>query len=478
MRIVIYSKGRLFQRYKTRINWDEVVAVVDKKVEPQEMINDKPVVMPQKICSLHYDYIVIFSDKYFYAIRRELIGEYFVEPDKIVSWRFLIKDDIEAEAFFTFKMFIRTLDVHSVLDLDMTLIPRYVFSKEEIISNPDFILEGVGSQTYPYYKRIYRKIYSRAEMVGSIYDLIYINHTWTFDATMLINSLESKWKRVLLRVPYDGYEQEKQKKLLLCLEKYADVKSFFLVDGVYFLLSQKEQVCVDLDVQIYVVTHRDYNVMQDELYRPICVGGHYHKEGYLSEQQGENISYLNGKINECTAMYWIWKNTSSEYVGLNHYRRYFYNDGILSENNYLNKQTILHIFQQYDMILPEYRCFYNVSVEEQMRMTMEKDAFEKGYETVRTAMAVHQPGYLDAFEAVMQGHKLFICNMFVMSRDIFNEYCEWLFSFLIEAAENIDVEMYDNYSRRVIGFFAERMLTVWLMKHDFKIKELPIDNWT
>ena len=92
-------------------------------------------------------------------------------------------------------------------------------------------------------------------------------------------------------------------------------------------------------------------------------------------------------------------------------------------------------------------------------------------------MAVHQPGYLDAFDAVMQGHKLFICNMFVMSRDIFNEYCEWLFSFLIEAAENIDVEMYDNYSRRVIGFFAERMLTVWLMKHDFKIKELPIDNW-
>lgn len=477
MRIVIYSRGRLFQRYKDRINWEEVIAVVDKKVDPQDMICDKPILMPQSIYELKYDYIVVFSDKYFYDIRRELIGEYFVEPDKIVSWRFLIKDDREAEAFLTLERFVDKLDVHSILDIDMSLIPRFVFSKEEMNFKSDLILDGVGKQTYPYYKQIYRKFYNSARMVENVYDLIYINHAWTFDMSMLMIDLESKWKHALLRVPYNEYVQEKQIKQLSELEKIAEVKKIFLPEGIYYLLVPKENIGVDLDVQIYVVMHRDYNVMQDELYRPICVGGHYHKEGYLSEQQGENISYLNGKINECTALYWIWKNTSSEYVGLNHYRRYFYNDGILSENNYLNKQTILHIFQQYDMILPEYRCFYNVSVEEQMRMTMDKDAFEKGYEIVRNAMAVHQPGYLDAFDAVMQGHKLFICNMFVMSRDIFNEYCEWLFSFLIEAAENIDVEMYDNYSRRVIGFFAERMLTVWLMKHDFKIKELPIDNW-
>ena len=37
----------------------------------------------------------------------------------------------------------------------------------------------------------------------------------------------------------------------------------------------------------------------------------------------------------------------------------------------------------------------------------------------------------------------------------------------------IDVENCDNYSRRVIGFFAERMWTVWLRKNRVKVKELP-----
>ena len=74
----------------------------------------------------------------------------------------------------------------------------------------------------------------------------------------------------------------------------------------------------------------------------------------------------------------------------------------------------------------------------------------------------------------MNGHKGILLNMFVMKREIFNEYCQWLFSFLIEAAEKIEVEKYDAYSKRVIGFFAERMLTVWLTMHPYKMKELPV----
>lgn len=478
MKLVIYSKGRLFQCYKDKICWDMVVAVADKNAVQQETICNRPVILPQNIYELEYDYIVVFSDNFFYDIRRELIGEYYVYPEKIVSWRFLVKDDSGEEAFLTVKRFLHALDVHSVLDLDMTLIPNHVFSSKEIISESDFILDGVGKQLYPYFRQIYRRIYDRLEMVDRVYDLIYINHTWSFPATMLIDSLQSKWRRVLFRVPYDEYEQEKQTKLFTDLKKYADVKSFFLADGVYFLLNYKEESFVDLDVQIYVVTHRAYNVMQDELYRPICVGDKYYKEGYLSEQKGENISYLNHKINECTALYWIWKNTSCEYVGLNHYRRYFYNNDILSEGNYLDNITIYRIFQNYEIILPKHEYLCGVSVEEQMRMTINEDAFACGYEAVRRAMTAHQPEYLDAFEAVMHGSKLFTCNMFVTSRAILNRYCEWLFSFIIEAAENVDVQEYDSYSQRVIGFFAERMLTVWLFKHDFKIKELPIDTWT
>ena len=30
-----------------------------------------------------------------------------------------------------------------------------------------------------------------------------------------------------------------------------------------------------------------------------------------------------------------------------------------------------------------------------------------------------------------------------------------------------------DYSKRIIGFFAERMMTVWVIKNRLKVKELP-----
>ena len=102
---------------------------------------------------------------------------------------------------------------------------------------------------------------------------------------------------------------------------------------------------------------------------------------------------------------------------------------------------------------------------------------------IRKHLAEKQPDYLEAFDDVMTGIALFSGGMHVTRRNIFNAYCEWLFSFLIDATEEIRdkiqignktlEEMGHDYSR-VIGFFAERMLTIWLMKNHLLIKELPI----
>ena len=80
------------------------------------------------------------------------------------------------------------------------------------------------------------------------------------------------------------------------------------------------------DIVDYVITHKEYNIPQDEMYRKLCVGK-YREDGELCEQDGENITQYNERINELTGLYWIWKNTESEYVGLSHYRRYFDEDG-------------------------------------------------------------------------------------------------------------------------------------------------------
>ena len=52
--------------------------------------------------------------------------------------------------------------------------------------------------------------------------------------------------------------------------------------------------------------------------------------------------------------------------------------------------------------------------------------------------------------------------MFVMRRDYFKDYMEWLFSVLFELEKRIDITDWDTYNSRVYGFVAERLLDVWL----------------
>ena len=96
-------------------------------------------------------------------------------------------------------------------------------------------------------------------------------------------------------------------------------------------------------------------------------------------------------------------------------------------------------------------------------------------EVLREVMLKKQPEYVSALDYVMTNMGFYRCNMFIMHRVQFARYCEWLFSFLpdVIAASGI-MEQDTKLPARSIGFFAERMLTVWLMKQDLRIGELPI----
>lgn len=247
---------------------------------------------------------------------------------------------------------------------------------------------------------------------------------------------------------------------------------FYCQNRRYFWIIDTKYTPSAEDIAIYVANHRKYHVLSNDLYKPLCVGT-YKREGYLTEQTGENIVHLNLKINECTALYWIWKNTNTKYVGLNHYRRYFYIDDIPCIENYLDRETIRELLEIYDIILPKSYPQTKVKIIDQIKRSIDQRLFDKNYIMFRNKIQDKQPDYLEAFDNVMEGYNAFLCNIFVTRREIMNQYCQWLFSFLIESAEEIDVNGYDKYSQRVIGFLAERMWTVWLKRNKLKIKELP-----
>ena len=80
------------------------------------------------------------------------------------------------------------------------------------------------------------------------------------------------------------------------------------------------------EILIAVATHKPYRMPKDSCYIPLHVGAAMHP-GVCSDMQqddnGENISAMNASYSELTGLFWVWKNCSSKYKGLVHYRRHF-----------------------------------------------------------------------------------------------------------------------------------------------------------
>jgi hypothetical protein len=66
--------------------------------------------------------------------------------------------------------------------------------------------------------------------------------------------------------------------------------------------------------------------------------------------------------------------------------------------------------------------------------------------------------------------------MFVMKRQDFESYVEWLFDVLFEVEKRVDISEYSPYQARIYGFMSERLWNVWLMKNELKRKEVKVVN--
>ena len=79
-----------------------------------------------------------------------------------------------------------------------------------------------------------------------------------------------------------------------------------------------------MDIKVLVATHKKYWMPQDRVYMPIQLGKDIHEDlGFLGDNTGDNISKKQPYYSELTAIYWAWKNLKADYIGINHYRRYF-----------------------------------------------------------------------------------------------------------------------------------------------------------
>lgn len=217
----------------------------------------------------------------------------------------------------------------------------------------------------------------------------------------------------------------------------------------------------------------------DDVYLPLYVGSEGKAVlGYIGDNTGDNISAKNANYCELTGLYWAWKNIKCGYIGLCHYRRYFSNRNLHTNNAEKKKTVILHrvdyekLLQEYDVILPVKRNYYIETVRSQYEHAHNKRDLDEAEKIVSELY----PEYSKAFNKVMDRTKLHILNMFAMKKVLFDEYCNWLFSILFELEKRVDISSYNQYEARVFGFIAERLFNVWLEKQQLKVKEMPVIN--
>ena len=235
-----------------------------------------------------------------------------------------------------------------------------------------------------------------------------------------------------------------------------------------------------MDVKILVATHKPYWMPSDSVYMPIHVGREGKTDiGFTGDDTGDNISTKNPYFCELTGLYWAWKNLNCEYIGLCHYRRYFSTGKGEKKERIMSRFDYERLLSMYDVVVPAKRNYYIETVRSQYEHAHNK----RDLDEVQQIVHEKYPMYDRAFETVMKRKRLHILNMFAMKKELFNQYCEWLFDILFTLEKRIDISDYTPYEARVFGFLSERLFNVWLEYHStLAVKEVPVvfsekQNW-
>ena len=61
-----------------------------------------------------------------------------------------------------------------------------------------------------------------------------------------------------------------------------------------------------------------------------------------------------------------------------------------------------------------------------------------------------------------------------MKNEDYQKFMSWWFDLIFAFEARVKMDDYRGYQSRIIGFIAERLLTLWFTKNQLKCKELPL----
>ena len=221
-----------------------------------------------------------------------------------------------------------------------------------------------------------------------------------------------------------------------------------------------------------VAAHKQFPMPNKDGYMPVLVGAtrNYKPEiSYQRDDEGENISAKNPNYNELTAVYWAWKNLKDvDAIGLVHYRRLFFDSKPYNLNNVISVGKVHQLLQKYDVLLPKKRNYYIETNYSHYIHAHHKEPLDKTREIIKKSY----PAYLKEFDRVMKNRKAHMFNMFIMKREAFDSYCNFMFDVLGKLENTIDISNYSVQEARVFGYISELLMDVWLYTTKESYKEI------
>jgi hypothetical protein len=213
------------------------------------------------------------------------------------------------------------------------------------------------------------------------------------------------------------------------------------------------------DIKIIVAYHKPNTyILNNSIYVPV----------YTKETNGINLSKYESYLNELCALYWYWKNTPDlpELIGMQLYRRFFvfnyqkiYN--IKSSKIPTEKELMLDkIDYSVDMHLP-------VPLKVNSVYYQYMGDFHHDKQIMNYCMQL-----IPDCKTYLNQQELFYSNMFILRKDLFLEYCNWLFDIIFKILK------YYNNNPRSRCYISERLTGIWLYNHKDKCNTKVIPTIT
>ena len=247
------------------------------------------------------------------------------------------------------------------------------------------------------------------------------------------------------------------------------------------------------------VSHRidlDSTVIKNDIFLPVYCGATYKKDKWnkdiIGDNTGNNISEKRMSFCELTVQYWAWKNLEADYYGLCHYRRYFsfLNESIETDiygninEKYLNEKriekydlnnikAIKKFVEQYDILVTEPFETKKVNIKNiKEQYIAQPYLYKKDLDILIEVIDNLYPDYSKFAKSYLESDKFIPCCLYIMKKDLFKEYSEWLFNILFEVEKRIDVKNYSIDSLRTIGHLGERLLGIFVLYQSNKRKKV------